>query len=80
MPTGYTSLQAVSAGADVLYGGARLPDTDAEASGRKPGVGYYVSPTVLSGVHDGDEAWNDEIFGPVRADGNEHSCQGLGGG
>ncbi|CAM9627093.1 unnamed protein product [Ascophyllum nodosum] len=57
--------RAVSAGADVLYGGARLPDTDAEASGRKPGVGYYVSPTVLSGVHDGDEAWNDEIFGPV---------------
>lgn len=53
-------------GADVLYGGTTLPDTDADASGRKPGVGYYVSPTILSGLNDGDEAWEEEIFGPVR--------------
>ena len=29
--------------------------------------GCYVSPTVLTGVPDDDEVWNDEVFGPVTA-------------
>lgn len=48
-----------------MCGGGPPPDSDADASGRKPGVGYYVSPTVISGASDGDEAWDSEIFGPV---------------
>lgn len=41
-------------------------DADANPSLPKPGVGYYVSPTILGGLSDGDEAWDSEIFGPVR--------------
>lgn len=41
-------------------------DADMKPSLRKPGVGYYVSPTILGGLSDGDEAWDSEIFGPVR--------------
>lgn len=53
--------QAVDAGATVLFG-----DADMKPSLRKPAVGYYVSPTILGGLADGDEAWDAEIFGPVR--------------
>lgn len=52
--------QAVEGGATVLFG-----DGDMTQSSKKPGVGYYVSPTILSGLSDGDEAWDSEIFGPV---------------
>ena len=58
--------QAVAGGATVLFGGGVPSDEDADASGRKPGVGYYVSPTILAGAAEGDEAWEEEIFGPVR--------------
>lgn len=57
--------QAVAGGATVLFGGGAPSDEDANASGRKPGVGYYVSPTILAGAADGAEAWEAEIFGPV---------------
>ena len=33
----------------------------------KNAKGCYVSPTVLTGVPDEDEIWNDEVFGPVTA-------------
>lgn len=49
----------------MLCGGGPPPDSDAEGSGRKPGVGYYVSPTVLSGVQEDHEIWDSEVFGPV---------------
>ncbi|CAN0292788.1 unnamed protein product [Pylaiella littoralis] len=52
--------RAVEGGAAVLFG-----DADAKQSAEKPGVGYYVSPTILSGLSGGDEAWDSEIFGPV---------------
>lgn len=52
-------------GASVLCGGGPPSDADAEASGRKPGVGYYVAPTVLAGVENDHVAWESEIFGPV---------------
>lgn len=58
-------LQAVEAGAEILCGGGPPPDADAASTDRTPGKGYYVSPTVLSGVKEGDEAWEEEIFGPV---------------
>lgn len=57
--------KAVGAGAKVLCGGGAPPDEDAASSGRTPGKGYYVSPTVLAGVEETDEAWTTEIFGPV---------------
>lgn len=57
--------KAVDAGAKVLCGGAAPPDGDAASTGRTPGKGYYVSPTVLTGVKETDEAWTTEIFGPV---------------
>lgn len=41
-------------------------DAGTNPSLRKPGVGYYVSPTILGELSDGDEAWDSEIFGPVR--------------
>ncbi|CAM9460686.1 unnamed protein product [Ectocarpus sp. 6 AP-2014] len=57
--------RAVDAGAKVLCGGGPPPDADAASTDRKPGKGYYVSPTVLTGVKETDEAWTAEIFGPV---------------
>ncbi|CAM9310079.1 unnamed protein product [Laminaria digitata] len=57
--------RAVKGGATVLFGGGVPSDEDADASGRKPGMGYYVSPTILTGAAEGDEAWEAEIFGPV---------------
>ena len=63
--TMFCAKQAVAGGATVLFGGGVPSDTDANASGRKPGVGYYVPPTILAGAADGDEAWEAEIFGPV---------------
>jgi aldehyde dehydrogenase (NAD+) len=44
---------AVRQGADVAYGG----QTDANEN--------YVSPTILTGVHDGMKVMQDEIFGPI---------------
>lgn len=58
-------LQATDGGAEVLCGGGAPSEADAEAAGRTPGKGCYVAPTVLTGVKDGDEAWDQEIFGPV---------------
>lgn len=55
----------MDAGAKVLCGGGPPPDADAASTDRKPGKGYYVSPTVLTGVKETDEAWTAEIFGPV---------------
>lgn len=57
--------QAVAAGAEVLCGGGPPPDAEAASTSRTPGKGYYVSPTVLAGVQETDEAWTTEIFGPV---------------
>eukprot|EP00903_Cladosiphon_okamuranus_P008338 g8021.t1 len=57
--------RAVDAGAKILCGGGAPPDGDAASTGRTPGKGYYVSPTVLTGVKETDEAWTTEIFGPV---------------
>ncbi|CAN0031366.1 unnamed protein product, partial [Ectocarpus sp. 13 AM-2016] len=57
--------RAVDAGAKVLCGGGPPPDADAASTDRKPGKGYYVSPTVLTGVKETDDAWTAEIFGPV---------------
>lgn len=57
--------QAKDAGAEVLCGGGPPSDVGAEAAGRIPGKGYFVSPTVLAGMKEGDEAWEEEIFGPV---------------
>lgn len=68
-PTPYPPIlllvQAVDAGAKVLCGGGPPPDEDAASTDRNPGMGYYVSPTVLTGVKETDEAWTTEIFGPV---------------
>lgn len=55
----------MAAGANVLCGGGSPPDSDAASTGRNPGTGYYVSPTVLADVKESDEAWTTEIFGPV---------------
>eukprot|EP00904_Undaria_pinnatifida_P003514 jgi/Undpi1/13163/HiC_scaffold_8.g02825.m1 len=57
--------RAVEWGATILFGAGIPSDEDANASGRKPGMGYYVSPTILAGLSEGDEAWESEIFGPV---------------
>lgn len=62
---GCVSSQAVDAGAKALCGGGAPPDDDAASTGRTPGKGYYVTPTVLTGVKEADEAWTTEIFGPV---------------
>jgi betaine-aldehyde dehydrogenase len=66
---------------DVLYGALnnvdqlervsgmvdRLPDhAQVEVGGRRQGeTGFFYSPTVVSGLHQDDEAIQDEIFGPV---------------
>lgn len=57
--------QAKGAGAKVLCGGGPPSDADAKEAERIPGKGYYISPTVLVNVKEGDEAWEEEIFGPV---------------
>ncbi len=48
---------------------SRLPDHAAIAAGghRKTdlGDGFFLEPTVVSGLHQDDEAVQDEIFGPV---------------
>jgi aldehyde dehydrogenase (NAD+) len=51
-------VRAQSAGLDLLAGGRR-PDGLS--------VGYYLSPTILSGAKPGTEIFDDEIFGPVLA-------------
>jgi betaine-aldehyde dehydrogenase len=45
----------------------RLPDhAILEAGGKKVGDrGYFYSPTVVSGLEQGDEIIQDEVFGPV---------------
>ncbi|MBV6762328.1 gamma-aminobutyraldehyde dehydrogenase [Rhodococcus opacus] len=45
----------------------RLPDHATVETGghRLDGRGYFYSPTVVSGLHQDDEAVQDEIFGPV---------------
>ncbi|GAA1816817.1 gamma-aminobutyraldehyde dehydrogenase [Planosporangium flavigriseum] len=45
----------------------RLPDhAELRAGGSRVGdKGYFYSPTVVSGLHQNDEAIRDEIFGPV---------------
>jgi betaine-aldehyde dehydrogenase len=45
----------------------RLPDhASVEAGGSRVGdQGYFFAPTVVSGLHQDDEAIQDEIFGPV---------------
>jgi betaine-aldehyde dehydrogenase len=45
----------------------RLPDhASLDAGGSRVGDrGYFYSPTVISGLHQNDEAVQDEIFGPV---------------
>jgi betaine-aldehyde dehydrogenase len=48
--------RAVEAGATVAYGGRRPPGFDS---------GYYLEPTLLSGVTNDMEAAQNEIFGPV---------------
>lgn len=53
-----------------MEGGATIisgDGADRNAAVQKPAVGYYVSPTILSEVSDENEAWDTEIFGPVRA-------------
>ncbi|CAM9749033.1 unnamed protein product, partial [Discosporangium mesarthrocarpum] len=59
--------RAVEKGATIKCGGGPPSNDEAEAraAGRSPGVGYYVAPTVLEGVGEEDEAWVEEIFGPV---------------
>ncbi|CAN0270524.1 unnamed protein product [Pylaiella littoralis] len=57
--------RAIDEGAEVLCGGGPPPDSDAASTNRKPGKGHFVSPTVLTGVKETDEAWTTEIFGPV---------------
>jgi len=46
---------------------ARLPDhAELQTGGSRVGdTGYFFSPTVISGLHQDDEAIQDEIFGPV---------------
>jgi acyl-CoA reductase-like NAD-dependent aldehyde dehydrogenase len=39
--------------------------TFAIGGGRPSGSGYYLEPTVLTGVETGDRCWREEIFGPV---------------
>lgn len=48
--------RALAAGAEVHTGG-----------GRPPGLadGFYMEPTLLSGVPADAEIWNEEVFGPV---------------
>ena len=48
----------VAEGAAVAVGGKRQPVN---------GKGYFVQPTVLSGVHNGMRVAQEEIFGPVLA-------------
>ena len=45
----------------------RLPDhATVEAGGSRVGsAGYFMAPTVVSGLEQGDEAVREEIFGPV---------------
>ncbi|MDO9457979.1 gamma-aminobutyraldehyde dehydrogenase [Nocardioides sp.] len=45
----------------------RLPDhaTLQTGGGRQGDVGYFYEPTVISGLRQGDEQVQDEIFGPV---------------
>ncbi|CAM9216597.1 unnamed protein product [Choristocarpus tenellus] len=57
--------RAVAGGARAVCGGGPPRDDDGPSSGRLAGKGYYVAPTVLEGVGEEDEAWVEEIFGPV---------------
>ena len=50
--------EAVSRGADLLWGGYRL-------SGAKHKNGYFIAPTVLENVSSRDPISKKEIFGPV---------------
>jgi aldehyde dehydrogenase (NAD+)/betaine-aldehyde dehydrogenase len=52
--------RAIAAGADVVAGGSRLEEPPLDR-------GYYLAPTLLSGVGVEDEIWNSEVFGPVVA-------------
>lgn len=49
--------RAVADGASVVTGGSAAPEG--------LGTGYYVSPTVLSGVAEDSEVGQEEVFGPV---------------
>jgi acyl-CoA reductase-like NAD-dependent aldehyde dehydrogenase len=49
--------------ADARSRGSRL----ATGGGRPVGKGWFLEPTVLLGVREGDRCWREEIFGPVVA-------------
>jgi betaine-aldehyde dehydrogenase len=44
--------------ATLLTGGSRPPHL---------GSGYYIQPTVFTGVSPSNRLWRDEVFGPVLA-------------
>lgn len=48
---------------------ARLPAHAKVETGGKagPGPGFYFEPTIISGLHQHDEAIQNEVFGPVMA-------------
>jgi aminomuconate-semialdehyde/2-hydroxymuconate-6-semialdehyde dehydrogenase len=49
---------AVADGGDVVIGGDRPSDPQLQR-------GFYLSPTIVTGVPDQSRAWQEEIFGPV---------------
>ena len=52
--------EAKAAGVEVLTGGSVPDDAGAGTEG-----GYYIQPTVLTGVPRDSDVWQKEIFGPV---------------
>jgi acyl-CoA reductase-like NAD-dependent aldehyde dehydrogenase len=47
---------------------ARAQGTRFACGGERPHPrGFYLQPTVLTGVGEGDRCWREEIFGPVVA-------------
>ncbi len=60
--------------AKVLAGGSRMPSL---------GTGYFLEPTVVDGLHQDDEAIQNEIFGPVitlqRFDAEEEALRWANG-
>ncbi|KGJ92536.1 aldehyde dehydrogenase family protein [Colwellia psychrerythraea] len=48
--------RGVNDGATIATGGQRPPDLS---------VGYFLEPTILTGVDENSWVWNEEIFGPV---------------
>ncbi len=48
------------AGADIVSGGKRLMDGTLSH-------GWFLGPTVVSGIDDSAEIWADELFAPVAA-------------